>query len=41
MDGMIIVDTINSRESMNINIKLWISDTYEGDLNYEGRVIVL
>ncbi|MBR3660510.1 MAG: hypothetical protein IKN63_01210 [Bacilli bacterium] len=41
MDGMIIVDTIDSHESMDINLKLWLSDTYEGNLNYDGRVIVL
>ena len=40
MDGMIMVDTIDSLETMDINLKLWISDTYQGDLNYEGRVIV-
>ena len=41
MDGMIIVDTMQSNSKKNINLKLWISDTYEGDLSYSGRVVVV
>lgn len=41
MDGMIIIDSIDSLESLEYNLKLWISDTYLGDSNYLGRVIVL
>lgn len=40
MDGMIIIDEIEGLETKDINLKLWISDTYNGDLNYEGRVVV-
>ncbi len=40
MDGMIIVDKLDGLESRNINLKLWISDTYDGNLNFEGRVVV-
>lgn len=40
MDGMIMVSKLDSFESVNLNLKLWISDTYDGILNYEGRVIV-
>ena len=40
MDGMIIVDTIDSLEEKDIELKLWVSDTYNGDLSYSGRVVV-
>ena len=40
MDGMIIVDTIDSLEEKNIELKLWVSDTYNGDLSYSGRIVV-
>lgn len=40
MDGMIIIDKLDGLESRDINLKLWISDTYEGDLNYNGRIVV-
>ena len=40
MDGMIMASTIDIKEEKNISLKLWISDTYIGDLNYEGRVVV-
>ena len=40
MDGMIIIDTIDSLEEKNIELKLWVSDTYDGDLSYSGRVVV-
>ena len=40
MDGMIIVDTIDSLEEKNIDLKVWVSDTYNGDLSYSGRVVV-
>ena len=41
MDGMILVDTMESLEEKNISLKIWISATYEGDLSYSGRVVVL
>ena len=37
---MIIVDTIDGLEEKNIELKLWVSDTYNGDLSYSGRVVV-
>ena len=40
MDGMIMISKLEGFESKDINLKLWISDTYNGDLNYEGRVVV-
>ena len=40
MDGMILIDKLDGLESKDINLKLWISDTYPGNLNYEGRVVV-
>ncbi|MBQ8891549.1 MAG: hypothetical protein IJ068_01645 [Bacilli bacterium] len=40
MDGIIIISKLESYETQDINLKLWISDTYNGDLNYEGRVVV-
>lgn len=40
MDGMIIIDKLEGLENRDINLKLWISDTYNGNLNYEGRVVV-
>ena len=40
MDGMIIIDELKALENRNINLKLWISDTYNGNLNFSGRVVV-
>lgn len=40
MDGVIYIDNLDIKESKNINLKIWISDTYSGNLNYNGRVIV-
>lgn len=40
MDGVIYIDNIEEQETKNIDLKIWISDTYMGDLNYNGRVIV-
>ena len=39
-DGVIYIDNIEDEEIKNINLKIWISETYTGDLNYNGRVIV-
>ena len=40
MDGVIYIDSINNNETKDINLKVWISETYKGELNYNGRVIV-
>ncbi len=40
MDGIIYVANLSQKETKNINLKLWISNTYQGDLNYNGRLIV-
>ena len=40
MDGMIYLDNINSLEEKNINLKVWISDSYLGDTNYQGYIVV-
>lgn len=40
MDGMIYLDNLNSLEEKNINLKVWISDTYLGDTNYQGYIVV-
>ncbi len=40
MDGIIMVDTIDIHEEKELSLRLWISDTYFGDLNYDGRVVV-
>lgn len=40
MDGIIYIDNISKLEVKDINLKVWISDTYSGSLNYNGRVIV-
>ena len=40
MDGMIMVDSIDARDIKSINLKIWLSDTYQGELNYSGRIIV-
>lgn len=41
MDGMIIVSKLDTNEKKEINLKVWISDTYEGELNYNGRIVVV
>ena len=40
MDGMIIASELDGLETKDINLKLWISDTYTGNLNYSGRIVV-
>lgn len=40
MDGMIIIDKIEGNSSKDINLKFWISETYNGNLSYDGRIIV-
>ncbi len=40
MDGVIYIENLKSLESKNIDLKIWISDTYSGELNYNGSVIV-
>ena len=40
MDGVIMVSRLSGFEKKDINLKIWISDTYDGNLNYNGRVIV-
>ncbi len=40
MDGMVYLDNINSLEEKNINLKVWISDSYLGDTNYQGYIVV-
>lgn len=40
MDGMIYLDNLNSLEEKNINLKIWISDSYQGDTNYQGYIVV-
>ena len=39
-DGIIYIDNIDIQETKNINLKIWLSETYSGNLNYNGRVIV-
>ena len=40
MDGMIMVSDIESSETINLNLKVWVSDTYTGNLTYDGRIVV-
>ena len=40
MDGMVYLDNINSLEEKNINLKVWISDSYLGDTNYQVYIVV-
>ena len=40
MDGIIIISKLEALEKKDIDLKVWLSDTYEGNLNYEGRVVV-
>jgi len=40
MDGIVYIDNIEKEEVKDISLKIWISDTYNGSLNYSGRVIV-
>lgn len=39
-DGVIYIDNLEEQEIKSIDLKIWISDTYEGDLNFNGRVVV-
>ena len=41
MDGMIFSDVIMKKEIKDFSLKLWISDTYKGDLNFSGKVVVI
>ena len=40
MDGVIYIDNLDSKETKKLTLKFFISDTYQGDLNYKGRVVV-
>ncbi len=40
MDGVVYIDNLEEYETKNIDLKIWISETYQGNLNYNGRVIV-
>ena len=40
MDGMVYLDNIHSLEEKNIDLKVWISDSYLGDTNYQGYIVV-
>ena len=40
MDGMVYLDNINSLEEKNINLKVWIRDSYLGATNYQGYIVV-
>ena len=40
MDGLVYLDNINSLEEKNIDLKVWISDSYLGDTNYQGYIVV-
>ena len=40
MDGVIMISKLEGLETRDINLKLWISDTYTGNLNYDGRIVV-
>ena len=39
-DGIIYLDSLDKLETKEIDLKIWISETYEGELNYNGRVVV-
>ena len=40
MDDIIIISKLEALEKKDIDLKVWLSDTYEGNLNYEERVVV-
>ena len=40
MDGIIYIDYLDVLETKNLNLKIWISDTYSGNLNFDGHIIV-
>lgn len=39
-DGMILVDKINGLEEKELDVKLWVSDSYEGNQTYSGRIVI-
>ena len=41
MDGMILIEKMNGLEEREIELKVWVSDTYEGNLSYFGRVVIV
>ena len=41
MDGIVYALSLDAKESIQINLKLWLSDTYDGENNYFGRVVVM
>ena len=41
MDGMILVDKMAGLEEKEIELKIWVSDTYTGNLSYSGRVVIV
>lgn len=39
-DGIICYDNLLEEETKEFNLKIWISETYSGDLNYNGEIII-
>lgn len=40
-DGIIYINEINPQESLNLEIKLWISDTYDGTEKFTGTIDII
>ena len=39
-DGIICYDNLLEDETKEFSLKIWISDTYQGNLNYTGEIVV-
>ena len=41
MDGLLYLNYLTKDKEEEINLKIWISDTYDGNTNYQGSLIVI
>lgn len=41
MDGLLYLNYLTKDKEEEINLKIWISDTYDGKTNYQGSIIVI
>lgn len=41
MDGSIYFDSLKNNETSTYEIKIWISENYQGEINYQGNLVTI
>ena len=41
MDGSIYFDSLKNNETSTYEIKIWISENYQGEINYQGNLVTV